>query len=155
MYKIQSSCPAVMCRPTQISKLVCRKMFMLLGNMPVPFQLWNYLLLAEPNKWLNKPIIICDRLLLLTNKWTLVELGYKSNIPVEVVLFYWISAGLWFSCRYKATGSVVLIFSTTARPRIWYCLESDTSPFLLCNTGKKESHVLCTHQIQRIPEELC
>jgi hypothetical protein len=50
MYKIQSSCPAVMCRPKQISKLVCRKMFMLLGNMPVPFQLWNYLLLAEPNK---------------------------------------------------------------------------------------------------------
>ena len=32
MYMIQRSRPAVTCRPTQISKIVCRKMFVLLGN---------------------------------------------------------------------------------------------------------------------------
>ena len=31
------------CRPTQCSTLVCRKMFVLLGNSPVPVQLNNFL----------------------------------------------------------------------------------------------------------------
>ena len=58
----------------------------------------------------------------------LVELLYKSNIKLEVVLLYWISARLWLSLalglrpRTSDRITAVLRFCATALPLVWYCL---------------------------------
>ncbi len=101
-------------------KLVCSKMFVLLGNNPF---VERFVFAKPENEWINKHIIF-----FVTYCRILVELLYKSNVALEVVMLYRISVQLWL---YSALGlqphanvqiTAMLIFSKAALLLVWYCL---------------------------------
>ena len=89
-----------------------------------PSPVADQFMLAEPNKSWNKQtnhnLLLLIAVACITVVW--------SKIPLEVMLLYWISARLWLSLalglqpRTYGWITALLIFSTTALPLLWYCL---------------------------------
>ena len=84
------------------------KCWVLLGNSPVE----ELFVSAEPNKWFNKQIIICCRLLLSTNKWHL-----QSCCIV--------------GCDYLRRSACGLVPTTESQP-CWYSVQQHSLKCLLC-----------------------